>query len=46
MQDLINTGSTDLGQLIKIVVGACRGVEAFHRLAEPYAVRDVKVCAT
>ena len=43
LQDMIQVGGADLGQLIKIFVGACRGVEAFHRLPEPYAVRDIKV---
>ena len=46
MQDWINAGGSDLGVVIKIFVGACRGVEAFHRLAEPYAVRDIKVPRT
>jgi len=40
---MIDQGQADLPQLLKVFIGACRGVDAFHSLPTPYAVRDIKV---
>ena len=40
---MIDQGQADLMQMLKAFIGACRGVDAFHSLPTPYAVRDIKV---